>query len=292
MSSKFFDAAPYILAAGAILLGAFEIIKDWKDYKSSWLKMAVATVFIIVGAVSIASLYHEGRAKKETELENKQAAQRSEQEMQSLRRETEAANLAQVANTKLFLDSLSKMSSQVSDLKTEVKTEALQKRLGDVQSELAATRKALAPGPKAELIFTFVPFFNPAAPADPIPSKEVTLPLKGDGSVHFEFSPINPTDVDATDVGLDFYICDVCKYAKEPDGFTKLKLMTESERFLPIPHLHALEALNPIGVDMIVPRGATRIVVGFSYRCNACSLHVGLTAATSGTINIDRSAAN
>jgi hypothetical protein len=32
--SWFFNVVPYILALGTISLGAFEIIKDWKEYRS------------------------------------------------------------------------------------------------------------------------------------------------------------------------------------------------------------------------------------------------------------------
>ncbi len=157
----FFDAVPYLLAGGAILLGAFEIVKDWKEYKTAWLRMSVSVVFIIVAALSIASLQHDNHEKKN-------ARNKADSDMKALQSKADAATQAQAENTKMYLESFTKMSGQISDLKAEVKTEALQKRLAAVQAELLKTQKEMEPGPKAELTFTFAPYPNPTPPKVPL----------------------------------------------------------------------------------------------------------------------------
>jgi hypothetical protein len=75
----------------------------------------------------------------------------------------------------------------VSDLQTQVATEALQKKLASVQAELQNTQKALAPGPKAELSFSFAPFPNTPFGQPIVLVTDKTLPLNVDGSVHIDF---------------------------------------------------------------------------------------------------------
>jgi hypothetical protein len=277
--SWFYEIVPYILALGTIALGAFELKTHWKEYKR--LKNWVAGVFILVGVLSIASLYHDSQEKKETRI-------KAEGDMKVLQGKADVANQAQKDNTKLYVDSFGKMSDQISDLKTQVKTEALQKKLDTVQTELLNTQKAMAPGPKAELTFTFQPFDNPPPPQRPTPTKEVTVPLNSDGSIHVEFSIANATQVDATDVEINLIICDSCKFAKEPPGMSKLPGMKETARFLGMPSLHALEVNQAISLDIIPPPGISQMQVGFDYRCHTCILHQGFTPQTSGIIHIKR----
>jgi len=279
--SRIFEIVPYILALGTIALGAFEIAKNWKEYKSSWLRISVSVVFMVVAALSIASLYHDSQEKKETK-------NKAEGDMKSLQSEVKTANQAQEDNTRLFLDSFRKMSTQVSDLKADVKTEELQKRLAGVQAELLKNQEAMAPGPKAELIFSFVPFYNPPSPGTPTPTKEVTVHPNSYGSVHVEFAIANPTKVDAIDAAIDLQICEQCRYAKEPLNFTRLRGMGEGTRYVNFSDLHALEASEAFNLDVIPPAGVTLMTVGFGYRCRTCTLHTGLSPETTGTIHIQR----
>jgi hypothetical protein len=173
--------------------------------------------------------------------------------MKMLQGKVDTANRAQESNTKAFIESLSRMSGELTDLKAEVKTEALQKKLASVQAELLNTEKALAPGPKAELTFTFVPYTNPPAGHPVNPVTDITLPTNRDGSVHVEFSVLNLTTVEAVNAELDIQICDQCKYAKEPAGLIKLPGMRDTWRYLSLPHHQALQAHQTISLDIIVP---------------------------------------
>lgn len=138
--SRFFSAIPYFLAAGTILLGLITIIKEWNEYKERpWLRRLAIVVLMIVGALTFVSLHIDSQDKH------------------NARAEATAASEAQSKNTKMFLDSLHTMSTEVSDLKTQIKTEDLQKKLESVQADLVKTQKAMQPGPKAELTFFFAP---------------------------------------------------------------------------------------------------------------------------------------
>jgi hypothetical protein len=189
-----------------------------------------------------------------------------------LKGKVQAANDAQRDNTKLFVDSFGAMSKEVSDLKAEVKTEALQKKLATVEGELQKTQKAMAPGPKAELIFTFMPFNNPPlnSSTSPTPVTNIDLPMNLDGSVHVEAGALNLTSVDAADVDLNIQICDQCKYSKEPANVVKLAGFPDTVRLLKLLHVQARQVATPITLDITPPPDTRNFQVGFSYRCSTC----------------------
>src|ERR1700680_1481260 len=102
--SWFFSAIPYILAGGTILLGFFTILKEWDEYKERpWLRRLAIVVLMVVGALTFVSLHIDSQEKKKAQGE------------------AAAASEAQSKNTKMFLDSLHTMSTEVSDLKTQIK---------------------------------------------------------------------------------------------------------------------------------------------------------------------------
>lgn len=228
--------------------------------------------------VSILSLYHDSKEKAD-------AAKKTEGAMQALQGKVDAANQAQENNTKAFLESLRKMSGEVTDLKAEVRTEPLQKKLASVQAELVNTEKALTPGPKAELTFSFVPYSNPPVGQPVVPSTDVTLPIKADGSVHVDFTVLNLTDVEATNAELQIQLCDACKFAKEPEVMQKLPGMKDTERYLLLPHQQPHQSLRTLTVDVIPPPSSPWFALGFSYRCTTCIVPKELSM---GTVHVMR----
>jgi hypothetical protein len=260
------NSIPYILAGGTILLALFQLRKEWDEYNEHrWLRMGVFTVLIAIAALTFVSLHLDNKARAEEKS-------KSEGDIRDLKGKVQAANDAQRDNTKLFVDSFGAMSKEVSNLKAEVKTEALQKKLATVEAELQKTQKAMAPGPKAELMFTFMPFNNQPANSSvsPTPVTDIDLPMNLDGSVHVEAAALNMTSVDAADVDLNIQICDSCKYAKEPANVVKLLGFPDTIRLLKVQHVHAFQVVTPIILDIIPPPDTKNFQVGFTYRCSTC----------------------
>jgi hypothetical protein len=273
--SWFLNSIPYVLAGLTILLGFLQVLKEWHEYdkkrRLKRLRITVLLAFIALAALTFVSLHFENKAKHEDK-------NKSEADIKDLTTQVQDANNAQANNTKLFLEALRAMGKEVGDLKTEVKTEALQKKLASVQAELLNTQKALAPGPKAVLIFTFVPF--PNLPSGDVPVNHVNLPLNADGSVHVEIAVLNNTDVEAANVELNVHICDTCKFAKEPFGLSKAPDGSNTTRILTIPHLQARSVFQPISLDIIGLSRGNNAEVGFSYRCTTCILPTGPSTGT------------
>jgi hypothetical protein len=261
----FLASVPYLLAVGSILLGLFEIIKDREDYEKARLNKPVAIIFVVVGVLQIISLLRDASDRKE-----------AGKNISDLKGQVTAANKAQTDNTALYIESFGKMSTKLTALETEIRTDALkqqnqelQKKIGGLQTELQSTEKILN-GPKASLTFTFAPYQN--GPTGITPITDITLSKQPDGTLHFEFSILNNTDVDATQITINLVICDLCRFAKESPELSKVRGLSENRRFAEIPILHAKELFRVLGVDVIVPSSLGGIEVGFEYRCHSCSL--------------------
>jgi hypothetical protein len=270
----FFASVPYLLSLGTILLGLFEIIKDREDYKKARLSRPVAIIFVVVGALQIVGLRRDARDRKD-----------AEKNLSDLAGQVKAANKAQTDNTALYVDSFGKMSDKLSGLEVEVKTDALQKKIGTLQSELQNTQRALAPGPKAELSFTFLPF--PKALLGQTQSLVITKEVAPatDGALHMEFTVVNLTEVDALDGDLNLVICNGCKYAKEPPLFDKLATNTEQERTLHFSQVLARTEFVSMSVDILPPPFARTLTFGVIYRCRTCVLPKSATGIM-GTVQV------
>jgi len=251
---------PYILVVVVFVGAIVDLQKDWDEYKSSHLKVTALVVVLLVSVLTLVSLYQEN-----TEKEN------SQQEIKRLEAKADAANGAQVANTLLYITSFEKLNGELNDLKTQVKTDALQKQLTGVRAELEATQKALAPGPKAVLAFTFWPFFNPQSPRLPVLANQARFSTNEDGSYHVEFTVVNLTDVDAVDGEITLLICDACKFAKEPPEFSRLNGQADNQRNRVFQRILARSALAEMAADIIAPANQN-FIVGMNYRCHTCVL--------------------
>lgn len=135
-----YNAVPYLLAAGALFLLLLALAKEWGEYENPRLRKAVIGCIVSVAILTFINLYRDSKDKE-----------KAGQEINALEGKVSAANTAQTANTALFIDSFQKLSKELGDLKTQVKTDALQKKLASVQAELQNTERALAPSPKASL---------------------------------------------------------------------------------------------------------------------------------------------
>jgi hypothetical protein len=251
---------PTILAA---LVAVFQLAKDWSAHQTHWRRGSVIALIVLLTIGSTVNVYYTNK---------RTVAQRAKDhdEITGLKTAVETANQSQQSNTKQFVDAFGKLSQEVSDLQTQVKTEALQKKLTSVQKELQNTQKALAPGPKAELSLSFAPFPNTPFGQPIVLVTDKNLPLNADGSVHVDFDIVNTTNVDAVEVEINFQICNQCKYFKEPDGLGKLPGLGETQRYLYMHDLLAKMAYKTLGVDVIPPPSAQSFFVGIEYRCHTC----------------------
>jgi hypothetical protein len=253
----------YILPIAASFIALLQLAKDWGAHQTTWRRALALGLIVLFGVGSAINNYYTSQ-KSASQHANDQA------QITGLKTAIETANKNQEANTTQFLGALERLSKEVGDLKSDVTTEKLQSKLATVQAELQKTQKALGPGPKAELSISFAPIPNPPPGQPLVLVKDKTLPLNVDGSVHVEFNIVNPTEVDAVEAEINFQICNGCKFAKEPDGLSKLGGLTDRQRYVYIKDLLARMAYQTLSVDVIPPPEVRNFLIGIEYRCHTC----------------------
>lgn len=253
----------YFLPVAASFIALLQLAKDWGAHQTTWRRGAALILIVLFGVGSAINNYYSSQ-RAATQHANDQV------EIKGLKTAVDTANRAQETNTTQFLIAFDKLSKEVRELQTEVTTEKLEAKLMGVQAELQKTQKALAPGPKAELSFTFAPFPNVPAGQPIVLVTDKTLPLNADGSVHVEFEIVNTTEIDAVDSEVNFQICNECKYAKEPDGLKVLPGLRDTQRYLYMHDLLAKTSYKTLNVDVIPPPLLQSFSVGIEYRCHTC----------------------
>lgn len=268
----------YVLPIAASLIALLQLAKDWRAHQTPLRRVAALALIVLFGVGTAFNTYRT--ATKSAEAARKAETQHTtdQAEIRNLETAVKTANHDQETNTTHFLESFKELSNKVSDLQTRVTNEELQKKLASVQTELQKTQKAMAPGPKAELRFSFGPYVQ--LYKKPVIQTVKSLPVNPDGSVDFTFTVVNTTDIDAVGLGVNFIVCGGCKFAKESEGLTKIRGYLEQVRSLNVDSLAAQSSVPEINVEIIPPPHAKELEVGISYRCRTCTVHTEGETAT------------
>jgi hypothetical protein len=262
----------YVLLLLTFILSILDFVKDWDEHKTSFRRWLF--LIVTIGATVLAGLSIRWADQKDQE--NQSEARNDKSRMEGIiQGGQETASKA-----------IGELSDKVGSLETEVKTADLKKQVGDLQAELKATQKALNPGPKAELSFTFLPY--PKVPLGQQPSApvtETTISPNSDGSVHADFTVLNLTSADALDGDLTLTICEECKFVKEPAHFTKLEADSEKERTSHFSQILAKTEYVAMSADILPPPFLRSFSFGVMYRCRTCVLPAG-GQGIEGTVHI------
>ena len=181
-----------------------------------------------------------------------------------------------------IIKSVDHISGELKDFKDKVKPDEIR---SDMSGLRATMEKVLHP-PQATLLFTFAPFNDAPVDGGPaIPVRDITLPIKPEGSVHVRLTFLNNTDVRAEGLQVSLDICTSCKFAKEPDGFTRVAGSRETERHHLYGDMPPRGAYAELALDIIPPPGVGAFDIKAVYRCKTCILEA---AGTIGRIHLQR----
>jgi hypothetical protein len=261
--SLFGNVLPYasVCVSSLIALGTI-IFKDWKNYKPHWVRWALIMGVIAALAFGVAYQYAQREEKAE-------AARKSQQNIDDLKGQAAAAQQAQLENTKAFTKSFSELNSELNDLKTKVTTKELQNKIATLQARLD---KTIDP-PRAKLSFSFAPVNRVRTDDANWTDEAVTeknLPLAADGTFHVDFTVLNLTDVDAMEGNMNLQIGTGCKFAKEPERFTRLAGQDDRRRNMDFNRILAKTVLNTMSADIVAPPSVRYVELGMSFRCHTC----------------------
>ena len=255
--SKLLALTPYALVFATLAYGLIDVVKDWEDYKKSWLKISAIVGLVLIAVFTVVSLRQDAHD-----------AQDQKAEMKRLEGESEASNTAQRENTALYVSSFKDLSGQLANLRTQVRTDTLQRRIVTLQTDLENTQKALTV-PRTHLDFSFDPPRLSADGNTSIPVSETMAPVGTDNIMHVKFDILNLTNIDADEGEFILVVCDQCKYAKEPDNSAKPANTSDNQRNFPFARILADTKIGE-AVDVLIPPYGRDIQLGYEYRCKTC----------------------
>jgi len=198
------------------------------------------------------------------EAEHARTKQHDNDQQQIIQLQQSVTNLS-VTNDqqyKRYLEQITKLQSEVSDLKLARLTEADRQKIASLEEELV---KARQPKPKAVLKFGF---FYPNLGRDEVRTDKF---ISSNGApITISFHASNVSDVNAANVTIWIRICLVCKYHSEPKGGIKVENAAEFDREFIAREIPPHIGISDITAEIEVPRDTTRAAVSFLYRCADC----------------------
>ena len=254
-----------------------EVWKDWNERgvrkrRFRWWKLVLTVLGFPIGVLLVCLTYRE---TSKTESDSRAQIQRLQSAVETQIRN----NDTQYERNQTELHNI---GGQLIELKTQVATEELRKKITALQDQLA---KSLAPAPKASLTFSFYPI-GVSGDNTSVPVTDVILPVASDGTVRVDFVIINMTSIDALEGDINLQICDDCKFAKPPDGFSRLAGQSDREMNMPFQHVLAKSMLPERSVDIVAPPAKySNFWMGINYRCRTCVID---TAVSHGLVRLRR----
>lgn len=263
---------PYAQITGSLILWIGILrLKDWAAYKTHRARYSLMAVAVLSTVLAGLNQAHERQESRKRALVIEGLITGIQQVKEQVR--TNAADTGK---------SLKDLSGELKDFKDKVKPDELS---GEMFGLRTTMEKVLHP-PRATMSFTFTPYLDPVVIGGPIiPVRDITLPLNPDGSVHVRFTFINNSTVLAEVLQVSLMICRGCKFAKEPEGFTRIPGSRETERNYVYGDAPARGGAAELAADIIPPPGASRFDIRLRYRCKTCVLEPD---GTEGIINIQR----
>jgi len=157
------------------------------------------------------------------------------------------------------------LRDQVTDLKKDVATQELRKKMAILQARID---KTLTPRPLAKLQSGFLQTLGTENEI----VDEIYAPVDG-SVVTFDFTLLNQSKVFAKSVLLWLRICTACKFHKEPAGAQLVPGALPSERLYSGIYLPPGVEWQKMTVEIEVPPAPTgRVEIGTRYRCEECEI--------------------
>jgi hypothetical protein len=151
------------------------------------------------------------------------------------------------------------------DLKAKVTNADLIREIDDTKKELRATQaKLVVPKP------TLVPSFYMLNYSFQPPILEANGTRSPDGNVSVEFVIVNSSNVSAIRGEIVLRICQICQYAKEPEGFVKRNGASDNEGSKLFEHILPNSIAEKMTAEITVPLNVRRFEVDVTVICENC----------------------
>jgi hypothetical protein len=259
--------APTFIVTILALLGVWKDAPDYIDRVRGLGALAKRVIVwvlllftVLVSAFGIGDI-HSGRAEAGRAASDRE---KSDAQIQSLQNQVKGLRQDGIANTQTFTDSLSSLSTQLSDLKAKVRSQDLMDQLASTQAELKATQKKLEPKPRATVESSLAEGLTGETPVT------VAWGKVDKGVVTLHLVLYNPSDVDGLNGTLKVFICDVCKFAEEPASFTHMTGDKDQVRTYDFQHVFSKTRVPDMTFKISVPDPGVGMDLKTITMCETC----------------------
>jgi hypothetical protein len=257
-----------------IIIGLIALLGIWKDWSESKKrpkkrgKLIYASLFLLTVFLMILSIADTRSIRARAAKDRRDAAsekQTADAHIQFLTDQVGQLREDSKANSDGFRKSFDGLYQRFTDLKAKVTNADLIREIDDTKKELRATQAKLVT-PKPTLVPSLYvpnyPYLSPVLESDSLRSPS--------GSVAVEFVITNTSNVSALRGDISLRICDLCRYAKEPEGFVKTNGALDSDRGKEFQHILANSTIEKMTAEIIVPLNVTRFEIDVYIVCENC----------------------
>jgi hypothetical protein len=239
--------------------------KQSKSERNRKIIRAVLLVLIVLGfMIGVHQAYRTDSDSRASDEKHRTERGIDAQRIAGLNQAIETQTKNNEAQYERHQQELHRLQDLLNELKTDVATQELRKRMATLQSQLD---KELAPKPRAKLDFTF---WQPGM-AEREVLTSVYAPVD-DNVVRLSFSIVNNSNVSATDVAAWIHICDLCKFHTEPELSMRVPGAPDYERLYRGISLPPLVQWQKLTVEVEVPPKFGSMLVFGKYRCESCEI--------------------
>lgn len=234
-------------------------LPDWEKKRKA--SMMWRAVIVIAGLAWSVILWRQQTLSLESSRRDQQqlldaaiekSNQHSDAQITQVRKELETVNKHSYEETKSVKYALKTT--------TDTLTGALSKTASDLGQTISKTPIAR----KAILQFTF-----PTLERNTVPIRQISLSMT-DGVVKVPFTFGNISDESAIGVEIWVKVCDGCRYAKEPEGFTHLRGADEHDRYRTFGTTNPDVFFEVMSVEVTPPLGVDGFDIALRSACQNC----------------------
>jgi hypothetical protein len=265
---------PFRIYGLQVIIGLIALLGIWKDYSENkkrskkhgkWIYLGL---FLLTAFLMILSIVDTRSNRAKVAKDTQQAVgekQTADARINFLTDQVGQLRGDSRANSDGFRKSFDGLYQRFANLQAKVTNADLIREIDETKKELRATQDKLNT-PKATLIPSF--YFLDYSYKPPI--LEMSASRQPEGSIPIDFVVINPSDVSALRGEITLRICDLCQYAKEPEGFTKRNGAHNNDRAKSFEHILGNTLLEKMTAEINTPLNVNRIEVMVVVVCENC----------------------
>ena len=257
-----------------IVIGSIALLGIWKDYTENKKrskkhgKWIYPGLFFLTVSLMILSIFDTHSNRVKVAEDTQQAAtqkQTADARITFLTDQVGQLRNDSRANSDGFRKSFDGLYQRFANLQAKVTNADLIREIDETKKELRVTQDKLNT-PKATLVPSF--YFLDYSYKPPILEMNASRQL--DGGIPIDFEIINPSDVSALRGEITLRICDLCQYAKEPEGFTKRNGAHNNDRAKSFEHILGNTTLEKMTAEINTPLNVNRIEIIVAVVCENC----------------------